>query len=110
MFDSPGHWSGRGRHVEFDRKETIPLEEGKPLGRGASADVHEVNCRGITLARKKIYCNRRMKLEDVRRELDILKKLNHKHVVTLVGSFIQGQLLGLLLFPAAVCDLGVFLD
>jgi serine/threonine protein kinase len=86
------------------------LEEGKSLGRGASADVHEVICGGMVLARKQIYCSRRIKLEDVRRELDILKKLSHKHVVVLVGSYIQSKVLGLLLFPAAVCDLGVFLD
>lgn len=109
-FDIAGHWSGKGQHVEFQKKETIPLEEGKLLGRGASADVHEVTCRGLVIARKQIYCSRRMRLEDVRRELDILKKLNHKHVVTLVGSYIQGKVLGLLLLPAAVCDLGVFLD
>lgn len=110
-FDVPGHWSGKGQYVEFDRKEPITqLIEGKSLGRGASADVHEVTCSGVTLAKKQIFCSRRMKLEDVKRELDILKRINHKHVITLVGSYVQGKVLGLLLYPAAVCDLGVFLD
>ena len=109
-FDSPEHWSGRGQHAEFSRKEALPLEEGQPLGRGAFADVHEVKCKGITLARKQIYCTRRMKIEDVKRELDILKRVDHRHVVTLVGSYTQNRIFGLLLHPAAVCDLGVFLD
>jgi serine/threonine protein kinase len=109
-FDVPGNWSRRGQHVEFARNETIPLKEGPSLGRGASADVHEVVCQGVKLARKQIYCNRRMKIEDVKRELDILKKISHKHVVTLVGSYTQNRVLGLLLFPATVCDLGIFLD
>ena len=109
-FQPPGHWSGKGQHVEFERKEFIPLIEGASIGRGASADVHMVTCQGITLARKQIYCNNRVKLEDLKRELEILKKLSHKHVVTLVGSYIQSKILGLLLFPAAACDLRVFLD
>jgi len=109
-FDIAGHWSGKGQHVEFERRETIPLVQGKSLGRGASADVDEVTCHGITLARKQIFCGRRMKIEDVKRELDILKKLSHKHVVTLVGSYVQSKTLGLLLYPAAVCDLGMYLD
>ncbi|KAL2063172.1 hypothetical protein VTL71DRAFT_6244 [Oculimacula yallundae] len=109
-FNIPGNWSGKGQHVEFLRNEQIPLEEGRSLGRGASADVHEVLCRGINIARKQIFCSRRMKIEDVKRELEILRKLDHKHVVTLVGSYTQSRVLGLLLFPAAVCDLGVFLD
>jgi serine/threonine protein kinase len=109
-FDTLGGWSGRGQHVEFARNEKIPLEEGRALGRGASADVHEVTCQGETLARKQIYCSRRLKIEDVKRELEILKKIKHRHVVTLVGSYTQRNVLGLLLFPAAVCDLGMFLD
>ena len=51
-----------------------------------------------------------MKIEEVRRELDILKKLSHRHVVTLLGSYTQNKILGLLLHPVAVCDLGVFLE
>lgn len=109
-FDVPGNWSGKGQHVEFMRHESIPLEEGISLGRGASADVHEVTCCGVKIARKQIFCSRRMKIEDVKRELEILRKLDHKHVVTLIGSYTQSRVLGLLLFPAAVCDLGVYLD
>jgi len=51
-----------------------------------------------------------MKIAEVKRELDVLKKLSHKHVVTLLGSYTQKNILGLLLHPAAVCDLGVFLE
>jgi serine/threonine protein kinase len=109
-FDVPGNWSGRGQHVEFSRNEDIPLEQGVSLGRGSSADVHEVTCNGIKLARKQIYCTKRVKINDVKRELDVLKKLNHKHVITLVGSYTQIRVLGLLLYPAAVCDLAVYLD
>jgi serine/threonine protein kinase len=67
-------------------------------------------CKGIIFARKQIHCSRRMNLKYVKRELDVLKKLSHKHVVTLLGSYTQNNILGLLLYPAAACDLGMFLD
>jgi serine/threonine protein kinase len=51
-----------------------------------------------------------MKIEDMERELDILKKLSDNHVVALLGSYTQGKVLGWLLHPVAVCDLGVFVD
>jgi serine/threonine protein kinase len=89
------------------------LEQGTFLGRGSSADVYEVKCRGLSMARKQIHCFRRMKITEVKRELDILKKLSHKHVVTLLSSYTQNNLyniLGLLLHPVAVCDLRVLLD
>ncbi len=110
LFDVPGNWSGRGQHVEFGRTENIPLREGASLGCGAYADVHEVFCRDVRIARKQIHYGRRMKIEDVKRELDILKKINHKHVVTLLGSYTQYRVLGILLYPAAACDLTIFLD
>lgn len=72
--------------------------------------MHEVICQGTKIARKQIYCSRRMNIEDVKRELDILKMVTHKHVVTLLGSYTHKNVLGLLLYPAAVCDLGTFLD
>jgi hypothetical protein len=47
----------------------------------------------IKAARKQIYCTRRMKIEDMERELDILKKLSDNYVVTLLGSYTQGKVL-----------------
>jgi serine/threonine protein kinase len=108
--DVLGNWSGKGQHVEFARHEAVPLEQGTFLGRGTFADVYEVKCRGLSMARKQIYCTRRMKIADVKLEIDILKKLSHKHVVTLLGSYTQSNILGLLLHPVAICDLGKFLD
>jgi serine/threonine protein kinase len=86
------------------------LEQGEFLGRGTFADVHEVRCKGLVIARKQIHCSRHLNIEDVKRELDILKKISHKHAVTLLGSYTKNKILGLLLYPVAVCDLGVFLE
>jgi serine/threonine protein kinase len=43
-------------------------------------------------------------------EADLLYQAGHKHVVKLVGSYTQTRVLGLLLYPAAACDLVVYLD
>ncbi|KAN0117874.1 kinase-like protein [Hyaloscypha variabilis] len=110
QLDIPGNWSGKGQHVVFEQDEAIPLEQGPFLGRGAFADVYEVKCRGISIARKQIFCTRRLKIEDLKREIDVLKKLNHKHIINLLGSYKQGIILGLLLHPVAICDLRKLLD
>ncbi|KAI9718780.1 MAG: hypothetical protein M1812_003954 [Candelaria pacifica] len=103
-------WSGQGKDVEFDPTARLPLEQGKFLGRGASADVHEVTCQGVVLARKQIYCSRKMKLADLRNEIDILRRVNHMHIISLVGSYTQGRILGLLLWPVAICELYTFME
>jgi serine/threonine protein kinase len=112
FYGKAGHWSGRGRHAEFLRDETIPLTEHGFLGRGAFGDVHKVKTIGpsIEMARKQIYCNRRITMTEVKNEVAILEKLRHRHVINLVGSFTHRKTLGLLLLPVAVCDLGDFLE
>ena len=103
-------WSGRGQDVEFGPTDTLPLQQGKFLGRGASADVHEVFCQGIPLARKQIYCTRKIKLADVHKEIDVLRRADNKHIIKLVGSYTQGRILGILLWPVAICDLAIFME
>ena len=43
-------------------------------------------------------------------EINILKKLRHRHVIKLVGSYIQEPYLGLLLHPVAVTDLATLIE
>ncbi|KAI9762431.1 MAG: hypothetical protein M4579_000407 [Chaenotheca gracillima] len=104
------NWSGRGSDVAFDHDDHLPFVERGFLGRGATADVHEIVCNGVTLARKKIYCSREVRLESVKGELKVLSRLHHLHVISLIGSYTQGKILGLLLWPVAVCDLSTFMD
>ncbi|KAL5592218.1 hypothetical protein FOBRF1_013244 [Fusarium oxysporum] len=42
--------------------------------------------------------------------MDILKKIDGRHIIKLVGTYTHGPFLGLLLWPVAVCDLGTFLE
>jgi serine/threonine protein kinase len=106
-------WSGRGSHVDFGRKEKIPLEQGRFLGHGMMGGVYETHCKGVAVAWKRRYCRRKIGEAEMK-EINILKKLDHHHIIQLVGTYTQsttrGQFLGLLLWPVAVCDLATFLE
>lgn len=103
-------WSGRGSHVDFLKTETIPLQRGRLLGRGLNGEVYETSCQGIALALKTIYCPPGYDSKQRRKEVEIIKKLSHRHIIKLVGTYTQGPRLGLLLWPSAACDLATFLD
>jgi serine/threonine protein kinase len=63
----------------------------------------------MRLAWKTKYCPRGIQCEQ-RKEIDILKKLRHRHVIKLMGTYTQGPLLGLLLAPVAGSDLHTFME
>ncbi|CAN9163200.1 unnamed protein product [Alternaria alternata] len=105
-------WSGRGQHVEYDVEDSdgIPLVPGKILGHGASAIVESVKCRRIRLARKTIKCNRRLKKEDAITEVEHLMRLQHAHIVRVVGTYTLKKTLAILLYPVAEWTLDEFMD
>jgi hypothetical protein len=82
-------WSGRGQHVEYKLEEEndIPLKTEKILGHSATAIVDSVLCRRIRLARKRIRCSRRLSKEDAITEVEHLQRLNHSHIVRVVGPY-----------------------
>ncbi|EON66454.1 serine/threonine protein kinase [Coniosporium apollinis CBS 100218] len=102
-------WCGRGSHVEFETNETVPLREERFLGYGVNGGVWETACQGIKLAWKRRYCRGLIGPQE-RKEIEVLKKLSHHHIIQLVGTYSHRQFLGLLLWPVAVCDLGVFFE
>lgn len=110
---SGAYWSGTGhkhiKHTEIKGKLHV---EGA-LGSGGAALVERVTYASVTMARKKIDRRRHRyaTLEKLREEAEIMDKLRHRHIVELVGSYTQGgNLLYLLTYPVAVCDLHQFLD
>ncbi|KAF2022661.1 kinase-like protein [Setomelanomma holmii] len=103
-------WSGRGTsHVDYGKKEALPLMQGRFLGYGMHGGVYESTCNGIALAWKRKYCSRRVGHRE-RREIEIIKRLQHRHIIRLVGTYMHGPFLGLLLWPVATCDLASLLE
>ncbi|KAK3492746.1 kinase-like domain-containing protein [Neurospora hispaniola] len=117
---SPGHWSGIGKHTDTTPEH---LEKAKrfhdqfksnlnyQLGRGTYGIVDKVHLtykhRSIRLARKHIPQRRHFQLENLRREAKVMDKLEHEHIVKLIGSYCYRNVpeLYLLLWPVAVCNL-----
>ena len=72
-------------------------------------DVYETEVMGHNLAWKRVALRRRIVQKDLK-EIEILKKLSHHHVVDLVGTYTHRQFLGLLILPVAICDLHTLFD
>lgn len=108
------NWSGRGQHAEFDTSEAAKLEcilkAHCILGHSATAIVEKVQCKRILLARKRIRCNWRMKREEAIKEVGHLERLRYSHIVRGVGTYVVGNELSILLYPAAEYNLESFLD
>ena len=102
-------WSGRGPHAELERGEKLPLEKGRVLGYGLNGEVVEATCKGVKVALKKIHHRQKIRIDQMK-EVEVLKKLDHRHIVKVVGTYTQYPYFGLLLWPVAYCDLAVILD
>ncbi|KAH7092086.1 kinase-like domain-containing protein, partial [Paraphoma chrysanthemicola] len=79
------------------------------LGRGAAGEVYETTIKGHKLACKRVAFRRKIGEAD-RKEIEILKKLSHTHIIQLIGTYTHHQFLGILLFPVALCDLRTFFE
>jgi hypothetical protein len=104
------NWSGKGQHVEYQTEEELPLKVVRTLGYSATALIEAVYCKRILLARKSIKCNRHVKLAALIPEVEHLHRLQHPHVIQLVGSYLQGRTFCILQYPVADSDLSVFMS
>lgn len=106
------NWSVRGQHAEFnpDEVDLVPLKAERILGTTANAVVESVMCRRIRLARKTIKCGRHMKREDAVTEVEHLQRLSHFHLIQVIGTYIMGKDLSILLYPATEYNLETFID
>ncbi|KFY45478.1 hypothetical protein V494_00942 [Pseudogymnoascus sp. VKM F-4513 (FW-928)] len=105
---SKKYWSGTGqKHVKYTELKSKVHVEGH-LGAGGAAFVERVTYGAVPMARKKIdrRQHRHATLERLREEAEIMDKLVHRHIVSLVGTYTQGaNVLYILTYPVAVCDL-----
>jgi len=108
------NWSGRGQHVEYRTTERklvdAILQPHGLLGSTNNAVVDRVRCRRIYLARKTIRCDRTMTREKAIDEVAHLNRLEHAHLVRVIGTYICGPELSILLYPAADWNLSTFLQ
>jgi serine/threonine protein kinase len=108
--DKELNWSGRGQHVVFEPKEKVPLDFISHLGVSATARVEMVRCRRVALARKTMRCKGSWHPNTLLQEVSHLQNLQHFHIVQLVGTYLQGREFSLLMYPAADCHLGTFME
>jgi serine/threonine protein kinase len=72
-------------------------------------DVHETTTGGHKVAHKKVLFRRCIGRKE-RKEIEILKRLSHVHIVQLIGTYTQRKYLGMLMYLVAVCDLHTFFE
>ncbi|KAH0536387.1 hypothetical protein FGG08_006737 [Glutinoglossum americanum] len=101
-----------GEHRSFADDERLPFEARAILGWGANGQVDKV----LSLLSFNEYARKRIRrrvLPEVtkayERELQILKRLSHRHTVKLIGSYTDSSYFGLIMSPVADCHMGEFL-
>ncbi|KAI0600931.1 kinase-like domain-containing protein [Biscogniauxia sp. FL1348] len=98
-----------GEHSNIGKEEWRGmLEEVEVLGEGNSGKVYKVRVRetGQLYALKTIDRTGRKAEEELR----ILKRVKHQNLVSLVGSFTSPDSIGILMDPAADCNLAKYMD
>ncbi|KAK5651399.1 hypothetical protein OQA88_12556 [Cercophora sp. LCS_1] len=115
-----GHWSGIGKHTgttpqDFAEAKKIhtrfkPAHDNRVLGSGTFGVVEKVNFfhnnKTVCVARKHIQYRRNVSIQALREEAHVMEKLDHEHIVRLVGTYcVRHNELYLLLWPIAVCNL-----
>ncbi|KAL9030551.1 MAG: hypothetical protein Q9196_001339 [Gyalolechia fulgens] len=102
-----------GQHCFFRRNEPLPFEEKAFLGSGGFGQVDKV----LSLisfrefARKRVLRNKvgTGVIKQLLTEIEILKRLRHRHVVEFVGSYTDPRYMGLIMSPVADMDFSTYL-
>lgn len=114
-----GHWSGMGKHTGTSVQDYTEAKKlharfksapDKVLGSGSYGVVEKVNFfhnnKTVCLARKHIQYRRGFSIQLLREEAHVMEKLDHEHIVKLVGTYcVRPHELYILLWPVAVCNL-----
>ncbi len=108
--DAELNWSGKGQHVEFGKGDEVPLVLLSVIGHTASAVVEMVLCRRVVLARKSIHCNRKMTPAVILNEVEHLQRFRHRHIIQLVGTYLQGKIISILLYPVTEWNLTTLME
>jgi serine/threonine protein kinase len=112
-----------GEHVRFRSSEQVPFERQAILGSGGSGQVEVVTVRSKThithsafrtrlvrkIIKRAIFGRYQQGLETFKNELKVLKRIQHRHLVEIIGSYTDPAYAALIMSPVADCDLSDFL-
>ena len=100
----PRQWDD-GAHIKVPQEEPLPLEQQHKYGSGSYGIVTRCQCKftGKYYARKEQISPEAR--DHLKREVDRLRKLEHRHIVQFAKSYERGDTYGILLRPAATTDL-----
>lgn len=108
--------SSEGRHRHFGIDGDNYFVQVRPLGRGAFGEVDHVRSRlsRNEFARKRMLRGRTFSKDKetilwFERELEVLKRLSHTHLVKLIGSYTDPKYVSLIMAPVADCNLAEYL-
>ncbi|KAF1830831.1 hypothetical protein BDW02DRAFT_572611 [Decorospora gaudefroyi] len=84
----------------------------KLLGSGGFSTVDEVVHRqtGLHVGRKTLKNRKPSAIEDLKKEVSVLQKLRHPHVIRLLGTYSKGEKMSVLLSPVAETTLALWLQ
>ncbi|KAH0536550.1 hypothetical protein FGG08_006580 [Glutinoglossum americanum] len=106
----------RGVHQHFAEGEPLPFESKAILGSGGFGQVDKVlslisynEYARKRIRRGKVFKRAKENMKSFKAELEVLKRLKHRHVVELVGSYTDSAYLGLIMSPVADSNLAMFL-
>ena len=106
-----------GQHCYFQRNDGLPFETICVLGSGGFGQVDKVlsliSFREYAVKRvprKSVFGTRGSEnVKSLVIEIEILKRLKHRHVVEFVGSYTDPKFIGLIMSPVAEMDLSAYL-
>jgi serine/threonine protein kinase len=104
------------RHGHFSDPADVPLKKIGELGKGGFGYVDHV-VSTITnreyarklISRGKTFRRDKQVLQAFIKELSNLKRLSHRHLVSLVGSYTDKRFVAIIMTPVAECNLETFL-
>jgi serine/threonine protein kinase len=84
----------------------------KLLGAGGFSTVDEVRHQqtGLRVGRKTLKNRNQTALEELKKEVNVLQKLRHPHIIRFLGAYSKGDKMSILLSPVAETTLAVWLD
>ncbi|KAF1851596.1 uncharacterized protein K460DRAFT_272554 [Cucurbitaria berberidis CBS 394.84] len=82
------------------------------LGAGGFSTVDEVVHRetNLRMGRKTLKNRDQTALEEIRKEVDVLQKLRHPHVIRYLGAYSTGDKMSILVSPVAETTLGLWME